>query len=68
MTSSEFKKRIDSVLKVYPEWRYGQAVFNEMYFLFPERADRFRGTMIDPFYNNARVDSFIVACLESWEK
>lgn len=45
--------------EIYPEWRYGQAVFNTCHSLFPKIADNLRGTKYDPFYDDTRVDSFL---------
>ena len=35
---------------LYPEWRKGQAYFNYLYQLYPDVADKIRGTEFDPFY------------------
>lgn len=45
--------------EIYPEWRYGQAVFNTCHSLFPEIADSLRGTEYDPFYEDTRVEAFL---------
>ena len=41
------------------EWRYGQAVFNIAYILFPEETDTFRGTSRDCYYDDNKVDIFL---------
>ena len=38
----------------YPMWRRGQTLFNAVNSLYPEIADRLRGTDIDPFHRNDR--------------
>ena len=50
--------------KLHPEWRYGQTVFNVMYDLYPEKANKYRGSSIDPFHNDDNVDEFIDACFD----
>ena len=44
--------------------RYGQTVFNTMYSLHPETAQKYSGTSIDPFHNDDVVDKFIEKCFE----
>ena len=41
--------------------RYGQAVFNSAYGLFPNEVGEMVATELDPFYNDGRVKSFIAA-------
>ena len=36
--------------------RYGQVLFNELYRVRPDLADRIRGTNIDPFYKHGPSD------------
>jgi hypothetical protein len=43
------------------EQRYGQAVFNTAYDLFPREVDFFRSTSYDPFFLDSRVDEFLAA-------
>lgn len=44
----------------YPEWRSGQALFNALYMKYPHIADKLRGTVNDPFYNDDNIKN----CLE----
>jgi hypothetical protein len=41
------------------EWRYGQTCFNVFDSLYPELADKIRGTERDPFHNDDRVPEFL---------
>ena len=41
------------------EWRYGQAIFNISYILFPEETDQLRGGEFDCYYNDNKVDVFL---------
>ena len=43
------------------EWRYGQAVFNYAYEVFPVEVDKIRGTEFDCFHNNNKVTDFLKA-------
>ncbi len=43
----------------YAEWRPGQAVFNAAYALFPNEANALRGSDVDPFYLDDRIDAFL---------
>jgi hypothetical protein len=42
-------------------WRYGQAVFNATYQLFPEVANKLRATSVDCFYQDSKVNDFLKA-------
>jgi hypothetical protein len=42
-----------------PSQRYGQAIFNAAYSLYPELADQLRGGSVDPFYQNENVTLFL---------
>lgn len=39
--------------------RYGQAVFNSAYGLFPNEVGEIVATELDPFYNDSRVKAFL---------
>jgi len=41
--------------------RYGQAVFNSAYGLFPEEVGELVATELDPFYNDGVVKLFLAA-------
>lgn len=46
----------------YPQQRDGQFTFNLMYELRPDLANKYRGSDVDPFYDNSRIDAFLKAC------
>ena len=46
------------------EWRVGQAAFNDLSSLFPEIAERIRSTEADPFFDNAKMESFYIKVAE----
>jgi len=47
--------------------RLGQAVFNEALMRWPEIAERYRGSEIDPFYTNRNIPAFLAAVEASHE-
>lgn len=49
--------RAHNAQKKYPEWRYGQALFNCLLDLDPEIAEILRGSIADPFYATAKDDA-----------
>lgn len=62
MNSSIKKEILDLAgqsLTVNSPIRYGQAVFNAAYQLYPWPTDQLRATEYDPFYDDDRVDKFI---------
>jgi len=64
----DFYVYLDTVLDDYPKWRKGQAVFNLMYYMFPEIANKYRGSDIDPFHNDENCEKFVNVCFEEIEK
>jgi hypothetical protein len=44
--------------------RKGQATFNLMYTLFPNKANKYRGSNIDPFHNDKNIDIFVNTILK----
>lgn len=48
----------------YPGLRFGQAVFNTVYELWPVVAKRYRATELDPYYHDNRVNRFIQQCVQ----
>lgn len=43
-----------------PSLRKGQNYFNALYETYPEIANRIRGTSVDPFYSDDRIESFLL--------
>jgi len=52
-------QRAEELLQRNSSLRRGQALFNAFAELNPEKADRIRGTDIDPFFNNGRIRAFL---------
>jgi hypothetical protein len=46
--------------------RYGQYVFNRIHQAAPAVANQLRGSRIDPFYKDEKVDAFLTAVLEMY--
>lgn len=62
-TEFELSKRTQSPL------RYGQILFNNLYFIRPYLADEVRGSEIDPFYvkeNDPKMIEFFKFIEEKW--
>lgn len=54
----KLQHRITELWVVNPDWRYGQALFNGLQDLYPQRANEIRGTDADPFHENNRTRAF----------
>jgi len=55
----QFNKLVKAELKLYPELRKGQAMFNVLAKLNSKWADEIRGNfVIDPFYNDDVIPEF----------
>ena len=71
MTEKQLKKVIKlqrEYLKEYPNWREGQTFFNALYDLYPEVANKIRGTELDPFHNNHAIPRLLNHLLKLTEK
>lgn len=55
----QIKKKAAQMIKVNTEIRYGQAIFNAAYEMYPESTNRLRNTKYDCFYNDDRVNDFL---------
>ena len=55
----ELYKRAHIACKHFPNLRYGQAIFNEAYAMWPEFANTIRGTDDDCFYKDQLVPKFL---------
>lgn len=56
---TELNELIANMLFDYPNWRYGQAVFNAMSVVSPEAAEFIRGTDNDPYYWDRNDERFV---------
>lgn len=52
-------QRAEELLQENPNLRRGQALFNALAEIDPDKANRIRGTGIDPFYNNRNITAFL---------
>jgi hypothetical protein len=59
MMYDEIITRATRLQMFYPDLRYGQAVFNVAYKQYPEIVEKYAGSRVDPFHNDAMVDTFL---------
>ncbi len=57
-----FWEKVINMRREYPEYRRGQAVFNVMMSVCPEKASELRGSNKDPFYQDSRIKEFVDYC------
>ena len=55
----EIKKNAAKMIKTNTEIRYGQAIFNAAYAMFPRATDKLRSTEYDCYYDDSRVNDFL---------
>lgn len=55
----EIKKEAAKLVRVNTEIRYGQAIFNAAYAMFPYATNKLRNTEYDCYYHNDRVNDFL---------
>jgi hypothetical protein len=46
-------------------WRKGQAAFNIAYEMWPEVANKARGSLFDPFNNDSKLDDFLLFLIDA---
>lgn len=54
------KRNAEAQIKTNGQIRYGQAVFNVAYSLYPEAVNKLRNTKFDCFYEDSKVDKFLL--------
>lgn len=55
----EIKKEAAKLMKVNTEIRYGQAIFNAAFTMFPRATNKLRNTKYDCYYHDDRVNDFL---------
>lgn len=60
--SKLFYRALQDYENRYSHLRAGQATFNTMFSLYSEAAGYYRGSELDPFYNDNFINEFILAC------
>lgn len=61
---NNFYEKLNKNIRLYPPYRYGQAVFNTMFELYPDVAQKYCGSKYDPFHDNTKINIFIEKCNE----
>jgi hypothetical protein len=60
-TASQYQKQ-------FPAWRKGQAFFNALMELSPLLAEEVRGTDLDPFHIDDKVEAFLMWVEENYKE
>lgn len=55
----EIKKEAAKLIRVNTEIRYGQAIFNAAFTMFPHATNKLRDTKYDCYYHDNRVNDFL---------
>ena len=55
----EIKREAAKLVKVNTEIRYGQAIFNVAYAMFPRATNKLRNTEYDCYYHDDRINDFL---------
>lgn len=55
----EIKKEAAKLVRVNTEIRYGQAIFNAAFTMFPHATNKLRDTEYDCYYHDDRVNDFL---------
>jgi len=54
----QYLKEVGEARRAHSQWREGQAYFNVLETHLPHLANKVRGTDLDPFYRDDRIDAF----------
>ena len=68
LNMSEVYKRADELKKQHPRCRHGQAIHNATSEMFPEIVKQLAGTDFDCYYNNHKVNDFLLKVNEMVNK
>ena len=52
MTFQEYMQKVDEYVSDYPDWRFGQVLYNVLGLYRPDLAHELQGSSLDPFYKN----------------
>ncbi len=68
ITLHEFYTESIELTIVFPDWRYGQALFNNLLDVRPNLAEQVRGTTLDPFHKDSisEMDDFFTFIEKNW--
>jgi hypothetical protein len=59
------QEQANELTREYPEWRYGQALFNALHRMDPVLANKIRSGPSDPFHDDGRIEAFGRAVMEA---
>lgn len=71
MTSLSFNDYLETVTVAkndHPEWRLGQTYFNVLEGMNIALANQLRGSISDPFYEDANIKAFLSHVRISWNQ
>jgi hypothetical protein len=60
-TEADYWNMVVTMLREYPSYRMGQAMFNALHELYPDSARQLVGSDADPFYDNDNIARFLAA-------
>lgn len=66
MTFAAYLKAVFEAKDRYPMWRMGQTYFNVLHHTRPDLSEQVRAGELDPFYNDDRIDSFLMFVVTNW--
>lgn len=61
LSPRDYQEFLLAALRAYEDepWRMGQSYFNVLRERHPEIAEHYRGSMVDPFYNDSLIPEFL---------
>ncbi|WP_332645081.1 hypothetical protein [Aeromicrobium sp.] len=68
MNVAEYLQIVRTVHARTTDWRLGQTYFNVLTEARPELAEKVRGSIVDPFHQDARIGDFLVFVSDNWDE
>lgn len=66
MTFNQYLVHCTIQMSNHKNWRYGQTLYNELYKIKPDLANKIRCTDYDPFYKDSDIPVFLTFIEEHW--
>lgn len=66
MLFENYQKAVQYAQDNNPQWRKGQAAFNVLMLNRPDLSEQVRGSGIDPFHHDERLDPFYCWVRDHW--
>jgi hypothetical protein len=64
---ADYLSIVSTVADRTPDWRKGQTYFNVLREARPDLAEKVRGSVLDPFQRDERIEAFLAYVYLNWD-